>query len=283
MNHTPPRGSDPGLSDPLLTEPRLLEDLGHRLAAAGGAAALRHFRRAGLAADDKNPTGAFDPVTAADRDAEAAIRAVLAAERPDDAILGEEGETVAGTTGLTWIIDPIDGTRAFLAGLPTWGVLIALDDGARGRLGVIDQPFTGERFLATLTEAGPSAALWHRGVRRPLTPRPCRRLDEAVLMTTAPELFDIEERARFEAVRRRCRLTRYGTDCYAYALLALGQVDLVIEAGLHAYDIAAPAAIIRAAGGLVSDWRGGDCRWGGQVLAAGDPRIQAEALALLGL
>lgn len=248
------------------------------MAEAARGPALRWFRSAGLSAEDKSGAGArFDPVTAADREAEAAMRAVLARLRPDDAILGEEEAATPGTTGLSWTIDPIDGTRAFLCGAPVFTVLIALHDGSRPILGLIDQPFTGERLIGA-----PGRAEWRRGAEsRPLAVRRGRRLDEAILLSTFPEIGTAAERAGFEAVRDRVRLTRYGLDAYGYALLALGQVDLVIEAGLQPYDVQAPIAVIEAAGGLVTDWRGGPADGGGRVLAAGDPALHAAALRLL--
>ncbi|HUF57204.1 MAG TPA: inositol monophosphatase family protein, partial [Thermohalobaculum sp.] len=187
----------------------------------------------------------------------------------------------AGTSGLTWVIDPIDGTRSFIAGLPTWGVLIALDDGHATRLGIVDQPYIGERFGARLGPSGDEAWLARGGARRALRVRPCATLGAAVLLSTAPGMFAPPEFEGFSAVSRRCRLTRYGTDCYGYAMVAAGHADLVIEAGLEAYDIAAPGALVRAAGGIVTDWQGGDCRWGGRAIAAGDPRVHAEALEVL--
>ncbi len=255
--------------------------LAHRLADAGGAAALAHFRTAGLVTEDKDGVARFDPVTVADRAAERAMREILAAERPEDGVLGEEEAARPSRSGLTWVLDPIDGTRAFISGLPTWGVLVALDDGRAGRIGIVEQPFTGERFVGH-DLAAPRAEYRRGGAATEIGVRPCRELAAATLFTTAPENFPAAEFARFEAVRARARLTRYGIDCYAYALLAMGQIDLVIEAGLEAYDIAAPAALIRAAGGVVTDWQGGDPRWGGNVVAAGDARVHGAALALLG-
>jgi myo-inositol-1(or 4)-monophosphatase len=255
--------------------------LAHRLADAAAAVTLPRFRHAALATDNKGADGLFDPVTAADREAEAAIRAILERERPEDGVLGEEHATRDGQSGLIWIVDPIDGTRAFISGLPVWGTLIALDDGARGVIGLVDQPFTGERFLGLHGPAGPAATLAHRGETTPLATRRDRRLAQATLFTTAPELFTPVERAGFDALSRAVQLTRYGTDCYAFALLALGQIDLVIEAGLKPYDIAAPKALVEAAGGIVTGWRGEDCRWGGRVVAAAHPAIHAEALEIL--
>lgn len=258
-----------------------LAELADDLANAAGEAALRHFRARRLRAENKADAGDFDPVTAADREAESAMREILAKVRPDDGVLGEEHGQIAGKTGLTWILDPIDGTRAFISGLPTWGILIALDDGSRGRIGVIDQPFTGERFLG-VTGAEGGAWLTHRGTKTPIATRPCADLAGATLMTTAPELFTGAERPAFDRVSAGAQLTRYGTDCYAYAMLAMGQIDLVIESGLAAYDVAAPAALVEAAGGRATDWQGGDCRWGGRILAAGDPSLHDQVLQILG-
>lgn len=266
------------------TDLAALTDLACRLADAAGAACRPFFRARDLGTDDKGAGGAgdvFDPVTAADREAEAAIRALLAAERPDDAILGEEEAPTPGTSGLTWVIDPIDGTRSFVSGVPTWGILIALDDGATGRIGVIDQPHIGERFVGVHAPAGRRAWLEFRGGREAMRTRPCPGLGAATLYTTSPEMFAPAEWRRFQRVQSRVRLARYGLDCYAYALVALGHIDLVIEADLKPFDIAAPKAVIEAAGGIVTDWHGGDCRHGGQVLAAGDARVHAEALAIL--
>ena len=250
--------------------------LADRLADAAGGAILPHFRSPDLAADTKGGAG-FDPVTAADRAAEDAIRALLAAERPQDAILGEERGAQAGTSGLTWILDPIDGTRAFLAGAPTWGVLIALADADGPFLGLIDQPHTRERFRGGLGRADLSGP----GGTVALAARAPRPLDRAILLTTFPEIGTPAERAAFARVAERVRLVRYGLDCYAYGLLAAGQIDLVIEAGLESYDVAAPIAVIEAAGGIVTDWQGRPAWRGGQVLAAANPAVHAAALERL--
>jgi histidinol phosphatase-like enzyme (inositol monophosphatase family) len=237
---------------------------------------LPWFRNAGLVAETKLSEG-FDPVTQADRAAEAAIRAHLEQIRPQDGILGEEFGACASKSGLTWIIDPVDGTRGFLAGTPCWGVLIALADMDGPFLGVIDQPYIGERFLGGMGEA------WMTGPqgRKALATRATTALSEALLFTTFPEIGTARERAAFERVSAQVKLTRYGMDCYAYALLAAGHIDLVIEAGLNPYDIAAPAAVITAAGGVVTNWQGGPVDDSGQVLAAANPTIHAQALALL--
>ncbi|SDE50808.1 histidinol-phosphatase [Limimaricola pyoseonensis] len=250
----------------------------HAMADAARPETLRHFR-ADLAAEDKTAPdeAGFDPVTEADRAAERAMRAVLAERRPDDGVVGEEYGAQAGRSGLTWVLDPIDGTRGYISGTPTWGVLIALCDEDGPFYGLIDQPYIEERFEGGLGQARLSGP---RG-ERALTTRAPRGLDEAVLMSTFPEVGSPAERAGFEAVAARARLTRFGMDCYAYALLAAGQIDLVIEAGLNAYDICAPIAVIEAAGGVVTDWQGGPAYAGGRVLAAANRAIHAEALALL--
>ena len=237
---------------------------------------LSWFRSPDLAAGNKLEHG-FDPVTQADRAAETALRVHLEQVRPDDGVLGEEFDPRDSRSGLTWIIDPIDGTRGFMSGTPCWGVLIALADARGPFLGMIDQPYIGERFLGGLGLAqmtgpqGPCA----------LKTRNSAALSEAVLFTTFPEIGTLTERAAFERVAAQVRLTRYGMDCYAYALLAAGHVDLVIEAGLNAYDIAAPIAVIEAAGGIVTNWQGGPVGDDGQVLAAANLALHAQALALL--
>jgi histidinol phosphatase-like enzyme (inositol monophosphatase family) len=267
---------DSSRPDPDHPDARALWALADRLADVARAAILPHFRQPGLTADTKGAAG-FDPVTAADRAAEDAMRAILDAERPGDAILGEERGARAGTSGLTWVLDPIDGTRGFLSGTPTWGVLIAVSDAEGPFLGVIDQPYIGERFRGGLGRAevqGPQG-------RAPLATRPPRALDHAILFTTFPEVGTPAEGAAFARVARAARLVRYGADCYAYALVAAGQVDLVIEAGLQPYDVAAPIAVIEAAGGLVTDWQGRPAHHGGQVIAAANPQVHAAALALL--
>jgi len=264
-----------------LTRPQQAElvAIAHRLADAARPVTLRYFRSASLGVDVKGAThpGDFDPVTAADRGAEEAMRAILAQTRPDDCILGEEFGTTSGTSGLTWVLDPIDGTRGFVAGTPTWGVLIAISDDSGPLYGIIDQPHIGERF-----EGGFGIAhLTGRDGTHPLAVRATRRLADATVLTTFPEVGTPDEARAFHAVSAQARLTRYGLDCYGYALLALGQVDLVIEAGLAAYDIQAPIAVIEAAGGLVTDWEGNPVHNGGRAIAAATPDLHAEALEIL--
>ncbi len=258
-----------------------IEELQRVASAVADAAAgetLPRFRRP-MAAEDKGAPGCgFDPVTEADRAAEAAMRAVLARLRPDDGILGEEEDAVRGTSGLTWTLDPIDGTRAFLAGAPTWGTLIACgpDEGAP-IVGLIDQPYIGERFAG-----GPGGATVTRGTdRKTLMTRELPALSEAILLSTFPEIGTPEEAAAFGRVAARARLTRYGLDCYGYALVAGGHADLVIEAGLAPYDIRGPMAVVRAAGGIVTAWDGGPAESGGRIVAAGCAAVHAEAVAFL--
>lgn len=268
---------------PPLTRSGLTDETRAALIAAAQACAdvarvetLRHFRAQGLSAETKE-TDRFDPVTVADRASEAAMLEVLARLRPQDAVLGEEYGLRGGDSGLTWVLDPIDGTRGYLSGTPTWGVLIALSDAQGPILGVIDQPYIGERFLGGLGLAevhGPQGA-------RALACRPARPLSEAILFSTFPEVGSPAEAEAFRRVASQARLVRYGMDCYAYALVAAGQIDLVIEAGLQSYDVQAPIAVIEAAGGVVSDWQGGPAHQGGQILAAANPAIHAQALALL--
>lgn len=261
------------ISEALASE---LVAVAHELADVARVATLSHFRSRELAAETKEAER-FDPVTAADRLSEQRMREVLARRRPDDAVLGEEFGALDGSSGLTWVLDPIDGTRGYLSGTPTWGVLIAVRDAEGPLYGIIDQPYIGERFEGGLGRArvvGPmgEAAL---GVR---TTRP---LAQAILFSTFPEVGTPDEGAAFRRVASRAKLVRYGTDCYAYGLIAAGQIDLVIEAGLQAYDVQAPIAVIEAAGGVVTDWQGRPAHDGGRILAAASRELHAEALALL--
>lgn len=253
-----------------------LTEVAHKVADAARAAILPHFRAHDLRADNKLAAG-YDPVTIADRAAETAMCAVLADLRPNDAILGEEFGARAGTSGLTWVLDPIDGTRGFVAGTPTWGVLIAVGPDSGPVLGIIDQPYIGERFVGG---AGGATLMGPHGTHA-ISTRARRALDQAILFTTFPEVGSAADRAGFEAVAQRVQLVRYGMDCYAYALVAAGQVDLVIEAGLNSYDIQAPIALIQAAGGIVTDWQGGSAHKGGRVVAAANAQIHAEVLEIL--
>lgn len=248
----------------------------HALADAARVETLAHFRGRRLNIDNKLADG-FDPVTEGDRAAERAMRDILTKRRPMDGVLGEEFGSTQGKSGYTWVLDPIDGTRAFLSGTPTWGVLIAVSDETGPKFGMIDQPYIGERFCGGFGLAelqGPSGNL-------PLRTRDTAVLSDALLFTTFPEVGTPADRFAFEQVSALVKLTRYGLDCYAYALLAMGQIDLVIEAGLQAYDIQGPIAVIEAAGGIVTDWQGGPVHMGGRALAAANPTIHAAALDIL--
>jgi histidinol phosphatase-like enzyme (inositol monophosphatase family) len=255
---------------------KALLDTAHALADRSGKAILPYFRRQ-IQIDNKAASG-FDPVTAADRAAEQAICKLLAERHPDHAVLGEEFGAQERHSPYTWIIDPIDGTKAFITGMPLWGTLVGLTYEGRAILGVMDQPFTGERVWA-----GPDAAFWRLpgGRARRIETRACRRLDQAILATTSPDLFSRPERAAFERVKAGARLTRFGGDCYSYCLLAAGHIDLVIEAGLKPYDIVALIPIIERAGGRVTTWDGGRPENGGRILAAGDPKLHSAVLKLL--
>ncbi len=248
------------------------------LADAAMAVTLAHFDTPiGVEVKPDHPSG-YDPVTIADRGAERAIRDLLDARYPDHGIRGEEYGVKDTKGDFHWVLDPIDGTRAFISALPVWGTLIALTRNTRPVLGIMDQPVTGERFFGL----GDTAWLYKNGQQqRALSVRPCEGLHAATLCTTDPHLFTQEERPAFDTLRKKTRLQRYGLDCYAYAALARGGVDLVIESGLQDYDIAALIPIVEGAGGRVTNWSGRPAWQGGQVLASGDARVHEEALRLL--
>lgn len=251
-------------------------EIAEEMADAARTAILPYFRQSNLETSNKLADG-FDPVTVADRAAEKAMREVLARHRPEDGIFGEEFGHTQGSSGRTWVLDPIDGTRAFISGTPTWGVLIALSTPEGPFMGLIDQPYIGERFLGAPGIAKVTGPMGTAALKT----RETKSLDQAILFTTFPEVGTPEDRAGFQAVSKQVQLTRYGMDCYAYALLAAGQIDLVIEAELNAYDIQAPIAVIQAAGGVVTDWQGKPAHDGGRALAAANPDIHAAALEIL--
>jgi myo-inositol-1(or 4)-monophosphatase len=233
--------------------------------------------RTSLVIDNKLAGQQFDPVTAADRAAEAVMRDLILARYPEHGILGEEFGNDRITAEYVWVLDPIDGTRAFISGLPTWGTLIGLTQTGRPALGVMNQPFTGERF------AGDTRRAWYRGPdgSRDLKTRACADLSDAVMLTTTPALFTDAERVVYDEIEASVRLARYGTDCYGYAMVAAGQADVVIESGLKPYDIVALIPIIEGAGGVVTSWTGGSAASGGRVLACGDHRLHEMMLAKL--
>ncbi|MDR7037076.1 myo-inositol-1(or 4)-monophosphatase [Methylobacterium sp. BE186] len=253
---------------------RFMDDL----ATQSGQAILPFFR-AHFGLDDKARGGAaFDPVTEADRAAEVVLRNMIRQTFPTHGILGEEFGSERLDAECVWVLDPIDGTRAFIAGLPTWGTLIGLTRGGMAVRGLMHQPFLNERFFGD----GASAKLRHARGERTLRTRRCESLKEAILATTDPRLFaEGEEAERYRSIEASVRMARYGADCYAYCMLAAGQIDLVVEAGLKPYDIVALIPIVEGAGGVVTAWDGGPATQGGRVVAAGDRRLHAAALAAL--
>lgn len=240
------------------------------------------FFRTAVGTEDKNQGGRFDPVTEADRAAEVAMRRMIEAQFPGHGIIGEEFGAVRADAEYVWVLDPIDGTKAFISGLPTWGVLIGLLHGGQPCYGMMVQPFTQERFVGDSTKAH-----WRgtglgslRGSRR-LETRRCASLKDATVMTTSPLLYTKDKLDALRRVEGEAKLVRYGCDCYAFAMLAGGHVDCVLEAGVQAYDVVALIPIIRGAGGVMTDWKGGDAAKGGDVVASGDARFHDKVLAKL--
>jgi myo-inositol-1(or 4)-monophosphatase len=249
----------------------------HRLADASGAAIRPYFRQR-IDVAHKDGRHAFDPVTEADKGAERAIRALIARERPDDAVLGEEYGEQKGTSGWRWVLDPVDGTRAFITGRHEWGSLIALERDGEPVLGILDQPVLGERFVGV----NGAASLAQRGEVTALRSRSCAGIKDAILCATDPSAyFSADQQIAFQRVSKAARMTRYGGDCYLFAALALGFVDLVIEADFQPWDIAALIPLVEGAGGIVTSWSGGSARDGKTILAAGDRRIHDAAMKLL--
>jgi myo-inositol-1(or 4)-monophosphatase len=249
----------------------------NELATVSGQAILPFFRST-IAAEDKSRGGVFDPVTEADRASEASMRQLIKRSFPTHGIVGEEFGPEREDAEYVWVLDPIDGTRAFISGMPTWGTLIGLNRNGSPCYGMMHQPFTGERFFGD----GGSATYRGPGGERKLLTRRCSSLSEATLSTTSPKLFSGETLRAYDRVESVTKLTRYGYDCYAYCMVAAGQIDLVIETGLKPYDIVALIPIIEGAGGVVTSWDGGSAANGGAVVAAGDRRVHAAALELLG-
>lgn len=255
----------------------MLPDRGflEELAAAAAAQTLPRFRAGGGVAN-KLGSG-FDPVTEADRAAEAAIRRVIGERYPDHGIVGEEYGSEGANRDHVWVIDPIDGTRAFISGLPVWGTLVGLLAGGIARCGFMHQPFTGELFLAD----GASSMLVRNGTTQPIATRKNMALSEATLFTTTPALYEGTKRAAYDRLETAVRLPRYGCDCYAFAMLAAGHADLVVEPGLASYDICGLIPLVEQAGGVITRWDGGRAEQGGDIIAAGSAALHAQALALL--
>ncbi|HUC60777.1 MAG TPA: histidinol-phosphatase [Alphaproteobacteria bacterium] len=250
-----------------------LLSLAERLADASEAVIKRYWRTR-LEVDQKAD---LSPVTAADRDSEAAMRRLINEAWPDHGILGEEYGPERTEAAYVWVLDPIDGTKSFITGKPLFGTLIGLLHEGRTLLGVINMPALGERWVGA---AGRGASF--NGAR--VSPRACASLAEAAIFSTSPYMFAPADRAAYERVREAAKLALFGTDCYAYGLVASGTADLVIEGGLGTYDFIGPAAVIEAAGGIATDWQGRPLGLGsdGRVVAAGDRRCHEAALALLG-
>lgn len=255
------------------------------LARISGEAILPFFRTSIHAHDKGNSHidgGVFDPVTEADRAAETAMRRMIKNTFPDHGIVGEEFGSEKADADYVWVLDPIDGTKSFISGLPVWGTLIGLNHNGHPCYGMMHQPFTRECFF------GDGGASHWRGVgldgkiaKRRLYTRECASLAEATLMTTHPSLLAPGTLEPFRRVEEKVRLSRYGGDCYAYCVLAAGHVDLVIESGLNAYDIVALIPIVEGAGGVITAWDGSSCAKGGAIIAAGDKRVHEEALKIL--
>ncbi len=248
----------------------------HAAAASAEPQTLKHFRSE-MAVENKL-AAAFDPVTEADRGAESAIRTIIANDFPEHAIIGEEHEAINEGSDFSWIIDPIDGTRAFISGVPLWGTLIGFAHRGRVLAGIMSQPFIGETYTG-----GPGGSFYRRAddqIR--LATSGCTALGAARMFTTTPELFDTTERqAAWSALTDAALMTRYGCDCYAYCLLAAGHVDLVVEPKLNIYDIAALIPIIEQAGGVLATWDGRPADAGGDVVAAATPELLDEALRII--
>ena len=238
---------------------------------------IRPFFRTALGVENKSAGGGFDPVTAADRAAEAAMRALIKKTFPAHGVVGEEFGPERPDAEYVWVLDPIDGTKSFICGMPAWGTLIALTRRGQPIYGMMHQPFTREHFV------GDGTAAHYRGPAgdRALRARPCAALQDAVLLTTSPLLMREADRNLFQRVEGAVRLSRYGGDCYAYCMLAAGHIDLVIETELKPYDVLPLIPIIEGAGGVITTWENGPPHEGGRVIAAGDRRLHRQALELL--
>ena len=242
-----------------------------------GEIARRYFRQP-LEVDNKLGEGHFDPVTRADREVEAYLRKELGRRCPDFGIVGEEDGTTPGLSNTNWVIDPIDGTKAFISGFPTWGILVGLQQEDRVLAGLMHQPVTGELFYGSAA----GAFLQHKGQTFAMQTRQKSSLAEALLYCTHESMFANENNlAAFRRVAAHTRLLRFGGDCYSYCMLALGQIDLVIEDTLQPYDIVPLIPIIEAAGGVVTDARGKTPVAGGFVVAAANRPLHEQVMALL--
>lgn len=253
-----------------------LEDFSLDLCGAAARVAVPIFR-AGCDHEDKGAGTGFDPVTQADRDAEAAIRHLIAARFPDHGVIGEEYGPDRPDAEFVWILDPIDGTRAFISGLPVWTTLVALRHRGEIVIGTVAAPALGEAF-----RGGPSGAVRFRdGTAEAIRCRPCPQLGDATVSTTDPALFDPPAREGWDRLKAATQLTRLGCDAYAYAMVAAGRMDIVAETGLKPWDWAAPMALVRAAGGQAWTWEGQEPSGESSLLAVGDPSLVESARQLL--
>ena len=262
-----------------LTEQNVAEALSFAQQAMQGAGeiALRYFRQS-FEVDNKLGEGSFDPVTQADREIEEFLRKELSRRYPDFGIIGEEDGTVPGSVDSNWVIDPIDGTKAFISGFPTWGILLGLQQGDRVLAGLMYQPATGELFYGSAA----GAFMRHKGQLVAMRTRQTTSLEESLLYCTHESMFANEANlAAFRRVAAQARLQRFGGDCYAYCMLALGQIDLVVEDTLQPYDIVPLIPIIEAAGGVVTDAQGKTPVAGGFVVAAANRQLHEEVMALI--
>ena len=243
----------------------------------GGAIAMKYFRK-DFTIENKDDAK-FDPVTEADRNIEWKIRSLILENYPNDNILGEEYGKKQGNSNLTWVIDPIDGTKAFISGMPTWGVLLSVVSSGQAILGVIYQPFSGEIFVGGFGDAFLTSS-FRVNVNKPIKVRKCESLEKAIVATSYPKSPVKNRQKNLETVLENSRLDRYGLDCYAYALLAHGQLDAVVEFGLEEYDIRAPEALILSAGGIITNLDGSYPLSGGDVVASGDERVHQQLLKM---
>lgn len=242
------------------------------LAVTAGEAILPHFRK--HAPIDVKAHEHWDPVTEGDRAGERAIRALIEQQFPHHGIIGEEYGVKDGSSNLTWILDPVDGTRAFVIGLPTWTTLIGLYENGEPRLGVMYQPFIGDMFYGNPEGAWQS----HGDHVEKLSVSRCTALNQAMLGTTTPHLYKGQDRIGFEALRHSVKMTRYGGDAYFFSLVAAGHLDIAMDEGLQIYDIAALMPIMRGAGATVGTWNGKNPNDGGHILAAATPELFEHAL-----
>lgn len=257
---------------------KTLLNFAHELADQSGPIVLQHFRKRIAVENKQKDAGGFDPVTAADRGAEKVIAMLLQQRFPEHGLIGEEYGNHQDNAQFRWVIDPIDGTRSYISGSPLWGTLIGLMEGDAPLLGLMDQPYTRERYWSDQTSSYRREAT---GKVEHLRTRSCTSIEDAVLTTTHPDLLNTSELKTFMHVKEQTRMTRYGGDCYLYAQLASGWIDIVMEAGLKSYDILALIPIVERAGGRITTWDGKPAANGGRILATGDPDLHEKVLAQL--